>query len=53
MVTSGGDQLSASGVLFLDELPEFGSTKLEGLRWPPEDHTLTMARAAGTLRFPS
>ncbi|MCA9858678.1 MAG: ATP-binding protein, partial [Thermomicrobiales bacterium] len=38
---------------FLDELPEFGATKLEGLRQPLEDRTVTLARAAGTLSFPA
>ena len=41
------------GVLFLDELPEFGATKLEGLRQLLEDRSVTLARAAGTLSFPS
>ena len=40
-------------MLFLDELPEFGATKLEGLRQPLEDRTVTLARAAGTLTFPA
>jgi magnesium chelatase family protein len=41
------------GVLFLDELPEFGAVKLEALRQPLEDRTVTLARAAGTLSFPA
>ena len=40
-------------MLFLDEMPEFGATKLEGLRQPLEDRTVTLARAAGTLSFPA
>ena len=40
-------------MLFLDEMPEFGATKLEGLRQPLEDRTVTLARAAGTLTFPA
>src|ERR671915_1690999 len=49
----GEVSLAHRGVLFLDELPEFGATKLEGLRQPLEDRTVTLARAAGTLSFPS
>ncbi len=49
----GEISLAHRGVLFLDELPEFGSTILEGLRQPLEDRTVTLARAAGTLTFPS
>jgi predicted ATPase with chaperone activity len=49
----GEISLAHRGVLFLDELPEFGATKLEGLRQPLEDRTVTLARAAGTLSFPA
>jgi magnesium chelatase family protein len=49
----GEISLAHRGVLFLDELPEFGATKLEGLRQPLEDRLVTLARAAGTLSFPS
>lgn len=49
----GEISLAHRGVLFLDELPEFGATKLEGLRQPLEDREVTLARAAGTLKFPS
>jgi magnesium chelatase family protein len=49
----GEISLAHRGVLFLDELPEFGSTRLEGLRQPLEDRTVTLARAAGTLAFPA
>jgi magnesium chelatase family protein len=49
----GEISLAHRGVLFLDELPEFGATKLEGLRQPLEDRAVTLARAAGTLSFPS
>jgi len=40
-------------VLFLDELPEFGTRLLEMLRQPMEDKQLTIARSAGTLTFPA
>ena len=40
-------------MLFLDELPEFGTRLLEMLRQPMEDKQLTIARSAGSLTFPS
>jgi len=49
----GEISLAHRGVLFLDELPEFGGTLLEGLRQPLEDRRVTLARAAGTLSFPA
>ena len=45
--------LSHNGVLFLDELPEFNRDVLEALRQPLEDHTVTVARASRTLKFPA
>jgi magnesium chelatase family protein len=41
------------GVLFLDELPEFGQQTLEVLRQPLEDRVVTISRASGTLTFPA
>ena len=45
--------LSHRGVLFLDELPEFGHTVLEVLRQPLEDKIVTISRAQGTITFPA
>ncbi len=45
--------LSHNGVLFLDELPEFGQRVLECLRQPIEDGCVTISRANASYRFPS
>ena len=45
--------LSHRGILFLDELPEFGHASLEVLRQPIEDKVVTISRAQGTMTFPA
>ena len=45
----GEVSLSHRGVLFLDELPEFGHNSLEALRQPVEDRIVTISRAQGRL----
>jgi magnesium chelatase family protein len=41
------------GVLFLDEIVEFGPRVLEVMRQPIEDKVVTISRAQGSLTFPA
>ncbi|MDR1422037.1 MAG: YifB family Mg chelatase-like AAA ATPase [Coriobacteriales bacterium] len=49
----GEVSLAHNGVLFLDELPEFGSAVLQLLRQPIEQGFVALPRAGGTVVFPA
>jgi magnesium chelatase family protein len=52
-MSPGEVTMADHGVLFLDELPEFGRDVLEALRQPLEDGHVAIARVGRATRFPA
>ena len=51
--TPGEISLAHNGILYLDELPEFGRQVLEVMRQPLEDRHITVSRAKYSIDYPA
>lgn len=49
----GEMSLAHNGILFLDELPEFGRSVLEAMRQPLEDKNIVVSRSRYTVSYPA
>ncbi|MBA3393712.1 MAG: YifB family Mg chelatase-like AAA ATPase [Deltaproteobacteria bacterium] len=49
----GEISLAHNGVLFLDEMPEFARSSIEGLRQPLEERNVVIGRINNTIRCPA
>ncbi|WP_066296988.1 YifB family Mg chelatase-like AAA ATPase [Bacillus sp. FJAT-29937] len=49
----GEISLAHHGVLFLDEMDEFGKKALDSMRQPLEDHSVTISRVWGSNTYPA
>lgn len=49
----GEISLAHKGVLFLDEMPEFGKNTIEVMRQPMEEHKVTISRLHGVYEYPA